>query len=56
MANRKIRAAPRFGIKGTPFFLLRCGPNLNKASDTVFILPVGCKAILLVEARWQTAT
>ena len=28
-----------------------CGANLNKASDTVFSLSVGSKAILLVEAR-----
>src|SRR5271156_4259894 len=51
VANRKIRAAPRFAIKGTPFFLLRCGANLNKASDAVISLPVGCKAILRVEAQ-----
>jgi hypothetical protein len=56
IANRKIRATPRFGIKSTPFFLLRCGANLNEASDTVFSLSVGSKAILLVEARWETAT
>jgi hypothetical protein len=48
---RRARATPRFGLNGTPIFLPRCGANLNKASDTVFNLSVGSKAILLVEAR-----
>jgi hypothetical protein len=52
----EIRATPRFGIKSIPFFLLRCGANLNKASNTVFSLSVGSKAILLVEAQWEMAT
>jgi hypothetical protein len=56
LANRKNRAAPRSGMKSIPFFLLRCGANLNKASDTVFSPSVGSKPILLVEARWEMAT
>src|SRR5258707_5546840 len=55
IANRKIRATPPFGVRSTPFLLLKGGANLTKASDTVFSLPVGSKAIVMVEARWETA-